>query len=677
MYLMLKSFISVSILLSRIAFGQSTEVPSVQANGGWWQIQNVFTHYTYGVRDTTVADLNPDGSLSTGYVVTGTWPFSGAPATLEDGSPFALTLPFSAFHPTGAFGATDSSVQVIPLPSPAALAAANMIFGLPPESPGIGVEVNFLDDGGFICNTGSTYPTTTTTNCQTILSIPPITIDGSWTQDPNVVWLDENDQPIDDPSQSKKCYFGIGLTDTDGILALFTAVDLKNGVYLQDFGVGTANPSWGKMVATFTDESHSVPVSVTVYWETNDGVNEDQGVDSDGNFHSVLGAATAPADTITINGTIAAFDAYMASLGAPVGSYTPIHPPSKRDHDENPDTPNQPYGMIGGPGATVPNTDENGDGMPDVAIWEVNDATLEFSPTFPETKVIGNASGQNMVYVFDPVGIDGIPLNGDEPFRATGYYMTTNFIQAAGLWGATVQGQPDPNALQANFTAGVAAVLAAWQFPDEVGAIATQQGAIAFATFSAIMPTVGNDVVAAITAMGTPVAGNILAIVQKGPDGAVGGGDDYPTNDSVQDANIQTQDPVSGRLLFEVDNTCIPINTTIRHRSLWLNTALLTTADDKAPLASKFEIKGNYPNPFNPSTSIKFSTEKFSNVKVTVYNMLGREILTLQDSDLNAGTYDTKWYGNDMNGNKVSSGMYFYEIRSDNRSLRGKMLLLK
>jgi flagellar hook assembly protein FlgD len=94
-------------------------------------------------------------------------------------------------------------------------------------------------------------------------------------------------------------------------------------------------------------------------------------------------------------------------------------------------------------------------------------------------------------------------------------------------------------------------------------------------------------------------------------------------------------------------------------------------------LAQKFEVYGNYPNPFNPSTKIRFATEKFSDVKVTIYSILGEEVAVTHDGELSAGTYDITWYGHDHNGNKVPSGVYFYEVRSDNRIQKGKMLLLK
>mgnify|MGYP003318123395 FL=1 len=131
-----------------------------------------------------------------------------------------------------------------------------------------------------------------------------------------------------------------------------------------------------------------------------------------------------------------------------------------------------------------------------------------------------------------------------------------------------------------------------------------------------------------------------------------------------------------GRLVFEIDNSCIPDNTTQRVNTFWVYTGM-TEVDESAPLAEEFTLHGNYPNPFNPETKIKFATERFSDVTVTIYSILGEEVSVAHNGQLAAGTYDITWYGKDSQGNKVPSGVYFYEVRSDDRIQKGKMLLLK
>jgi len=98
---------------------------------------------------------------------------------------------------------------------------------------------------------------------------------------------------------------------------------------------------------------------------------------------------------------------------------------------------------------------------------------------------------------------------------------------------------------------------------------------------------------------------------------------------------------------------------------------------DEGVVADKFELKGNYPNPFNPTTKIRFSNDRISNVKVTIYSLRGEKVATLMNKSISAGTYDVTWNGKNSKGSMVPTGMYLYNIESDKRSLQGKMLLLK
>lgn len=86
----------------------------------------------------------------------------------------------------------------------------------------------------------------------------------------------------------------------------------------------------------------------------------------------------------------------------------------------------------------------------------------------------------------------------------------------------------------------------------------------------------------------------------------------------------------------------------------------------------------NYPNPFNPSTQIHFVLVKDAEVSIKIYNILGKEIVTLLDNkSLSAGKQLAEWNGKDKNGNPVSSGMYLYQVQAGNSVLTKKMSLLK
>ena len=94
--------------------------------------------------------------------------------------------------------------------------------------------------------------------------------------------------------------------------------------------------------------------------------------------------------------------------------------------------------------------------------------------------------------------------------------------------------------------------------------------------------------------------------------------------------------------------------------------------DNETSIPAVFELSQNYPNPFNPSTKINYSIPKQSFVTITVYDVLGRKINTLVNEEKAAGNYTLEF-----NGGSLASGIYFYQIRTDEFSQIKKMLLLK
>ncbi|MEO8513500.1 MAG: T9SS type A sorting domain-containing protein, partial [Ignavibacteria bacterium] len=89
-------------------------------------------------------------------------------------------------------------------------------------------------------------------------------------------------------------------------------------------------------------------------------------------------------------------------------------------------------------------------------------------------------------------------------------------------------------------------------------------------------------------------------------------------------------------------------------------------------IPKSYFLSQNYPNPFNPTTNIKFSIPKASLVKLVVYDITGREVETLVNEILNAGTYNADW-----NASNYSSGVYFYKVESADFNDVKKMVLVK
>ncbi len=99
-------------------------------------------------------------------------------------------------------------------------------------------------------------------------------------------------------------------------------------------------------------------------------------------------------------------------------------------------------------------------------------------------------------------------------------------------------------------------------------------------------------------------------------------------------------------------------------------------------IATNFELQGNYPNPFNPETSIHFALSQPAQVSVSVYNMLGQEIYQAQSNSVVSGNQSIKWNGMNKQGVIVQSGVYFYKISAaftngNKETQTGRMLLLK
>ncbi len=85
-----------------------------------------------------------------------------------------------------------------------------------------------------------------------------------------------------------------------------------------------------------------------------------------------------------------------------------------------------------------------------------------------------------------------------------------------------------------------------------------------------------------------------------------------------------------------------------------------------------FKLEQNYPNPFNPSTVIAYQVSTKSLVTLKIYDMLGREIVTLVNSELEAGQYSVSF-----NGSGYSSGVYYYEVIAGEQRSMKKMTLIK
>ena len=145
-----------------------------------------------------------------------------------------------------------------------------------------------------------------------------------------------------------------------------------------------------------------------------------------------------------------------------------------------------------------------------------------------------------------------------------------------------------------------------------------------------------------------------------------------------------------GTVLYNTPNGVSSINlkNPVSHPS-WarLRGSLGNTADfnDSKPVSEGnitvpmgiFALQQNFPNPFNPQTTIRFEVPKEAMVTIDIFNIRGQRVKRLINDNLSAGIHQVVWTGHDENGNTMSSGIYFYRMQSDSFVETRRMLLIK
>ena len=588
---------------------------------------------------TVVRDVNQAGNDGNTY--TTTYDDSAATYAIRVGWPDADTSLFEYELPYFDVGDTIGVLDV-PLGSAAALAA----FGL-------GLNTDFTA-GAYTINAGSVYPTTNTQDCVTEQVFLPIQDQGTWTDggyDPAVV--------------GNSVKYGWGII-TSGVFASFSAPDMVNHVYGTDYGLmsdgtETAMPNWGYIQINFTDDTYTTPDGLNIGWEAHDGPDASIGIVSTGDpyfvqaeadlglLNGMVGRAGIPADSVTIGA--------VAQLAA--GAGITINLP----------TDNPPY-MLGGEGITHPTTGEEGYGA----------FTSEWG------------------YIFDPTGDllgggDGVAFSGDEALQFTGYYATWNVLKtlfaiSEGATAALLGGAlADPTAPNIPMLADslIDYTMYYWDVHENVQAALNDGLDAAVQTELATWLGAGLG----LADVGNAFLGYILgALTQYEAQLLNSTGGAITVDDSDHDLSIDDFDdysyyyydevwfPNGGRLYVQSFANCFPAKWSQYINSHWTYMGALSTVDDGI-LVKNFELKGNYPNPFNPTTKIRFTNDRSSNVKVTVYSLKGEKVATIMNKQINAGTYDVSWNGMNTSGKLVPTGMYLYDVESDGRRLQGKMLFLK
>ena len=265
-----------------------------------------------------------------------------------------------------------------------------------PAGP-IAINVDLFEDGNMVI--AGTYPSIATADCSTAATVPAVT--------DNATWHSAGDPIVVNNDSVKSSTFGWGFVESGVFANNMYPPDLHNDTLGVHYGDGTANETWGKWTSFYNDDFSEIQ-TVHMYWEQVDGVSSTYGVDEQGNFNGHFGVTGAFGDHTTIPGLA------LQNPAINVGTYP----------------------MIGGSGHDV-----NMDGTIDAADGYLANPTLEWG------------------YIFDPVGANGVPFDGDEPLRWTGYYLTYNAMASGATLQTVLGADADGDGTPDNLAAAIAAYM--------------------------------------------------------------------------------------------------------------------------------------------------------------------------------------------------------------------------
>jgi hypothetical protein len=171
---------------------------------------------------------------------------------------------------------------------------------------------------------------------------------------------------------------------------------------------------------------------------------------------------------------------------------------------------------------------------------------------------------------------------------------------------------------------------------------------------------------------GAPADGAEITLINQN------GLEEYTYDQIVTNGEAEIEDVAIGfyALTVELEGTPTYNDTLLIDQNMNIEIILVDNNNDASEVYNTSLI-GNYPNPFNPTTNISFSLANDSAVKIDVYNIKGQLIKTVANAEYEAGLHKITWNGKDTNGKKVSSGMYFYKLSTNNYTRVKKMLMLK
>ena len=141
---------------------------------------------------------------------------------------------------------------------------------------------------------------------------------------------------------------------------------------------------------------------------------------------------------------------------------------------------------------------------------------------------------------------------------------------------------------------------------------------------------------------------------------------------TITDTVITTKTLASSRVYFWRVSSINNIAESLFTDVLYFTTQVTVGVEGVEGIPTEYKLFQNYPNPFNPTTQIKYSVPRNSFVSLKVYSLIGQEVATIFEGVRQTGNYTALF-----NGNSLSSGVYFYQLKGNNFIESKKFVLLK
>lgn len=320
--------------------------------------------------------------------------------------------------------------------------------------------------------------------------------------------------------------------------------------------------------------------------------------------------------------------------------------------------------------------DIDGDGFKEAACFSWNNlAMFLFEATGPDAYTLGDTTYLKLGVSDDwTLGASAADMNGDgkDEIYVTGYYDGSMFvITDADGEATTIDQTGEPGNWTGNSEVAIV---------HEFGAYAAfgTDAAAGFGVLHGGAAGVSDINLFELADGGNPlVTGDWTHNVYALEGATTGHGFKAKLTDFDEDGNFEAVLPYMGVNDTLATGELNPNGNRVFRIAEW-DAEMINVRDITMIMPGDYKLAQNFPNPFNPTTRIEYSLPINNTVSLTVYNMLGQEIVKLVENKYtSAGSHNVMWNGTDIYGNKVGSGTYIYELKFGNFSITKTMTLLK